>query len=233
MVEVKEARATALEIPELMNGDKLTRHEFERRYMAMPELKKAELLEGVVYMPSPVHYAKHGEPHARVITWLGTYAAFTPHLRVADNATVRLDNDNEPQPDVLLRLEEQAGGSSSQSEDDYLIGPPELVVEISKSSVSYDLHVKRDVYRRSGVQEYLVWRIDDEVFDWFVLDEGRYERLEPTNGIFASQTFPGLRLDAEALLKGDMARVLSVLQEGVGTKEHEAFVEELGTRGEG
>ena len=215
-----------------MNGDKLTRHEFERRYHAMPDVKKAELLEGVVYMPSPVHYAKHGEPRARVITWLGTYVAFTPYLRVADNATVRLDNDNEPQPDVLLRLEERVGGSSSQSEDDYLIRPPELVVEISKSSVSYDLHVKRDVYRRSGVREYLVWRIDDEAFDWFVLNEGKYEKLEPAAGILTSQTFPGLQLDAEALLRGDMARVLSVLQEGVGTAEHKAFVEGLGARGE-
>ena len=231
MVEVK-TRANTLKMPKLTNGDKLTRSEFERRYHAMPDTKKAELLEGVVYIPSPVHYENHGEPHARVITWLGTYAAFTPHLRVADNATVRLDNDNEPQPDVLLRLEEQAGGRSVQSADDYLEGPPELIVEVSKSSVSYDLHVKLDVYRRSGVQEYLVWRIEDEAFDWFVLNEGRYERLEPLGGILASKTFPGLRLDAEALLRGDMAHVLSVLQEGVGTAEHKAFVEGLGTRGE-
>ena len=229
MVEVKEARATALEIPELMNGDKLTRHEFERRYMAMSELKKAELLEGVVYMGSPVSFERHAGPHADLMTWLGFYRAMTPGVLSGDNGTVRLDNDNEPQPDAFLFI--VSGGQAHIGEDGYLEGAPELAAEIAASSVSYDLHVKLDVYRRSGVQEYLVWRIDDEAFDWFMFSEGRYERLEPSDGVLVSKTFPGLRLDAEALLRGDMAHVLSVLQEGVGTKEHEAFVAGLGARG--
>ena len=38
----------------LEHGDHLTREEFERRYEAMPHVRKAELIEGVVYMPSPV-----------------------------------------------------------------------------------------------------------------------------------------------------------------------------------
>ena len=229
MVEVK-ARATALEIPELMNGDRLTRHEFERRYHAMPELKKAELLEGVVYMGSPVSFERHAGPHADLMTWLGFYRAMTPGVLSGDNGTVRLDNDNEPQPDAFLFI--VSGGQAHIGEDGYLEGAPELAAEIAASSVSYDLHVKQDVYRRSGVREYLVWRIDDEAFDWFVLNEGKYEKLEPAAGILTSQTFPGLQLDAEALLRGDMARVLSVLQEGVGTAEHKAFVEGLGARGE-
>ena len=226
MVEVKEARATALEIPELMNGDKLTRHEFERRYMAMPELKKAELLEGVVYMGSPVSFERHAGPHADLMGWLTVYRAMTPGVLSGDNGTVRLDNDNEPQPDAFLFI--VSGGQAHIGEDGYLEGAPELAAEIAASSVSYDLHVKQDVYRRSGVQEYLVWRVDDETFDWFVLNEGRYERLEPLGGVLVSKTFPGLRLDAEALLRGDMARVLSVLQEGVGTAEHKVFVAGLG-----
>ncbi len=230
MVEVK-ARATALEIPELMNGDKLTRHEFERRYHAMPELKKAELLEGVVYMGSPVSFERHAGPHSDLMTWLGFYRAMTPGVLSGDNGTVRLDNDNEPQPDAFLFI--VSGGQAHIGEDGYLEGAPELAAEITASSVSYDFHVKHDVYRRSGVQEYLVWRIDDEAFDWFVLNEGRYERLEPADGILVSKTFPGLRLDVEALLRGDMARVLSVLQEGIRTKEHEAFVGELGSRAKG
>lgn len=228
MVEVKKVRSTTLE-PKLMNGDKLTHSEFERRYRAMPELKKAELLEGVVYMPSPVHYKKYGAPHAHIITWLGTYAALTPFVSISDNTTVRLDNDNEPQPDVFLRIDERAGGISRQSGDDYLEGPPELIVEIAASSVSYDLHVKLDVYRRSGVQEYLVWRVDDAAFDWFVLREGRYERLE-SSGVLVSPMFPGPELDAAALLEGDMARVLKVLQEGMARPEHAAFVRDLEAR---
>ena len=89
----------------LENGDRLTRREFERRYAARPDIKKAELIEGVVHMPSPVRFASHGEPHSWVLAWLGTYCASTPGVRVADNTTVRLDSNNEPQPDALLRIE--------------------------------------------------------------------------------------------------------------------------------
>ena len=153
----------------LANGDRLTRQEFERRYAARPDLKKAELIEGVVYMPSPVHFAAHAEPHGVVLAWLVTYCALTPGVRVADNATVRLDLDNEPQPDALLRIEPAAGGRSRLSADDYVEGAPELIVEIAASSASYDLHDKMRAYRRNGVPEYLVWRVYENQFDWFVL----------------------------------------------------------------
>lgn len=109
-------------------------------------------------MPSPVHFAAHGEPHLAILTWLGTYCAFTPGVRAADNATIRLDLDNEPQPDALLRIEPEAGGHSHLSEDDYVEGAPELVIEIVASSATYDMHDKLRAYRRNGVQEYLVWR---------------------------------------------------------------------------
>lgn len=132
----------------LENGDKLTRAEFERRYQAMPNVKKAELIEGKVYMASPVRAKRHGKPHARIMGWLVTYEAVTLGVEVLDNATVRLDADNEPQPDALLRIE--SGGQSQLSEDDYIQGAPELIVEIAASTASYDLHEKRNVYRRNG-----------------------------------------------------------------------------------
>ncbi|BAY19296.1 hypothetical protein NIES21_51560 [Anabaenopsis circularis NIES-21] len=146
-----------LTIPPLENGDKLTRAEFERRYHAMPNLKKAELIERVVYVASPVRAKTHGKPHSRIMTWLGTYEAATLGVETLDNTTVRLDADNEPQPDALLRIEQ--GGQSSITEDDYVEGAPELIVEIAASSASYDLHEKLKVYRRNQVQEYLVWRV--------------------------------------------------------------------------
>ncbi|TRU84149.1 MAG: Uma2 family endonuclease, partial [Microcystis panniformis Mp_MB_F_20051200_S9] len=115
-------------IPRLENGDKLTRREFERRYKAMPNLKKAELIEGIVYiMASPLRIKNHGEPHADIIGWLSVYKAFTPNLQLGDNCTVRLDADNEPQPDALLRIKN--GGQSTISEDGYVEGAPELIVE--------------------------------------------------------------------------------------------------------
>ena len=210
------------------NGDRLTRQEFERRYATRPDIKKAELIEGVVYMSAAVRLTSHGEPHSLVIAWLVTYCASTPGVRTADNATVRLDLDNEPQPDVLLRIEPRAGGQSRVSGDDYLEGAPELVVEIAASSVSYDLHDKLRVYRRNGVREYVVWRVHDRQIDWFVLEDDEYRRLVPdADGVLHSTVCPGLRLAVEALLAGNVAVVLDELQRGVHSDEHTAFVERL------
>jgi Uma2 family endonuclease len=206
----------------------LSRQEFERRYQATPHIKKAELIEGVVYMPSPVHLQSHAEPHARILTWLGVYCASTPQVQLGDNATVRLDLDNEPQPNALLRLQLAAGGRSSVSEDDYVEGAPELIVEVASSSASYDLHDKLQVYRRNGVQEYVVWRVDDKQIDWYRLVDGEYVPQKTDDaGLMHSQVFPGLRLAVQALLNGDLAQVLSELQERLGTPEHAAFVERL------
>jgi Uma2 family endonuclease len=213
------------------NGDRLTRDEFERRYETMPHLKKAELIEGVVYVPAALRYRKHGKPHSNIMLWLTTYEASTPGVETADNTTVRLDLDNEPQPDALLRIDEAYGGQSSISEDDYVEGAPELIVEIAASSASYDLHDKREAYRRNGVQEYLVWRVVDRAFDWFSLQSGEYVLLEPdSEGVIRSLIFPGLDLQIEALLAGNLAQVLVILQQGMGSDRHQNFIAQLSTK---
>jgi Uma2 family endonuclease len=215
-------------IPALENGDRLTRAEFERRYSLIPDIKKAELIEGVVYVASPLRYNRHGRPHSQMMTWLGVYVVGTPGVELADNTTVRLDLDNEPQPDALLRLDEACGGRSRISEDDYVEGAPELIVEIAASSASYDLHDKLHAYRRNGVREYLVWLVQEIEFRWYILDQGEYRQQQrDAVGMLNSPFFPGLRLDVQALLQGEMPRVLTGLQEGLGAPEHQAFVEEL------
>ncbi|NJN87789.1 MAG: Uma2 family endonuclease [Leptolyngbyaceae cyanobacterium SL_7_1] len=217
-----------LTVPLLENGDRLSRHEFERRYDAMPELKKAELIEGVVYVPAAVRIVNHGRPHAQIMGWLLAYQAVTPGVDIGDNATVRLDRDNEPQPDGLLRIAPEVGGNSRISDDGYVEGAPELIVEIAASSVSIDMNAKLNVYRRNGVQEYLVWRVNDDELDWFTLQNDQYVALEPNaEGIVQSQVFPGLWLAVEALLEGDLANVLAELQRGTAAAEHQAFVERL------
>lgn len=194
----------------------------------MPDLKKAELIKGVVYMGSPVRFGKHGEPHASLLTWLGTYAASTEGVRLGGNATVRLDWDTEPQPDALLRVEAAGHANSRVTADDYVEGAPELVAEISSSTVSYDLHDKMDAYRGAGVKEYLVWRVEDREFDWFLLREGDYVRMAPdADGVCGSRTFSGLRLAVAALLAGDMAQVMVELQTGLEAAEHAEFVASL------
>jgi Uma2 family endonuclease len=216
------------QLPVLENGDRLTRQEFEQRYAAMPNLKKAELIEGVVYLASPVRIVNHGRPHAYVMGWLTAYIAATPKIDIADNTTVRLDLDNEPQPDAILRLEPECGGSSRITEDGYVEGAPELVVDIAASSASYDLHVKLNMYRRNGVQEYMVWQVHDRKIDWFSLQSGKYLSLLPDDrGILRSQVFIGLGLDVKALLNGDIAKVFATLNEELSTTEHQAFVVQL------
>lgn len=218
-------------MPLLENGDRLTRDEFERRYHAMPNLKKAELIEGVVYVPSPLRYQRHGRPHSMIIGCLIAYEAATPGVESADNATVRLDLENEPQPDALLRIEEACGGQSRISEDDYVEGAPELIVEIASSSASYDLHDKLRVYRRNGVQEYIVWQMAEQKLDWFSLQGGEYIPLQPDeSGLICSRIFPGLDLAIAALLAGDLATVLAQVQRSMTTEAHQVFVEQLAQR---
>jgi Uma2 family endonuclease len=213
----------------LESGDRLTRDEFERRYAVMPEVKKAELVEGVVYLASPVRVKSHGQPHCDLITWLGTYRALTPGVMGCDNTTVRLDADNEPQPDILLRIDE--GGRSRITPDDYIEGAPELIVEIAASSASYDLHDKKYAYRRNGVQEYIVWQASPPSVVWFALQAGEYVALAPdAAGILRSQVFPGLWLNVEALVSGNLAQVLETLKEGISDSSHQAFVEQLSQR---
>jgi Uma2 family endonuclease len=212
-------------IPPLENGDRLTRAEFERRYDAMPELKKAELIEGEVYIPSPVRHSLHSHPHTRLVTWLGNYETDTPGVEAGDNGSVRLDLDNEPQPDAFLIIRPDHGGQARISDDDYIEGAPELVGEVASSRVSYDLGKKLFVYRRSGVCEYVVWRVLDRQIDWFVNREGQFELLSPgDDGILRSAVFPGLWLDPDALVRGDKARVKAVLQQGLSSPEHAEFV---------
>ena len=193
----------------LENGDRLNRIEFERRYTAS-NIKKAELIEGLVHVASPLRFTPHAEPHARILTWLGTYQSMVAKLAVGIEPTVRLDEDNEPQPDaVLFRL----GGNAQIDEDGYITGAPELVVEIAASTVSYDLHAKKRVYERNGVKEYIVWRTLDREIDWFILEDGKYEKLAPDDtGVIHSREFDGLRLNVKAILNGDMVVVLHSLR---------------------
>lgn len=218
-------------IPPLQNGDHLTIKEFRKRYEAMPVNIKAELINGVVYMSSPVTMSFHGQPHANLSCWLGTYRAYTPGLQAGDNATLReLLGEHEPQPDLCLRILEAFGGQSATNADGYVVGAPEYIGEISASSVSYDLHEKLQVYQENGVLEYAIWRVLDEEIDWLYLKRGKFQRLAQTNGIYKSRAFPGLWLDTKAMIADDLATVLEVVQQGIASPEHRRFVEKLRSR---
>jgi hypothetical protein len=227
-VDLDEVVGKRHPFPPLEAGDHLTRDEFETRYALMPAGKKAELLEGVVFMPSLVTDRYHGNPHFQIIQWLGLYQLATPGTAGGDNSTLRLDLVNEPQPDLLLRILPTHGGACGWDADGNLQGAPEFIAEVSGRKANYDSGVKREVYLRHGVKEYVIWRVLDEAVDWCVLREGHYEvRAADEQGVLRSAVFPGLWLDPAVLICGDMETVVRVAQVGIASPEHAAFVQRL------
>ncbi|MEZ6127371.1 MAG: Uma2 family endonuclease [Planctomycetaceae bacterium] len=227
IADIPTASAT---LPPLQPGDRMNRFEFERRYHAMPDCKKAELVEGVVYVPSPARL-RHGQLHALVMGWIVNYSIATSGTECADNATNRLDNDNEPQPDVALFIDPVCGGQSRISDDGYLTGPVEFVAEISVSSVSLDRGPKLRTYERHGVKEYLIWRVEDNLLEWYALRETGFELQPlPDDGIYRSETFPGLWLNSAAMLGMNGKTVMQTLGDGLGSADHADFVRRLASR---
>jgi len=206
----------------LYPGQRLTRDEFLRRWEAMPQLKFAELIGGIVYMPSPLS-TEHGDTDFNVATWLGTYAVLTPVCRGNDNSTWLMLEDS-PQPDKSLRILTEYGGHS-RPQGKYLSGAPEFLSEVSLTSESYDLNEKLNLYQAAGVDEYLAVLLESREIRWRRLVDGVYELMPASaDGVLRSQVFPGLWLQPAALLAGDMALVLATLQQGLQSPEHAAFV---------
>lgn len=198
--------------PFLESGDRLTRAEFHRRYLARPDIKRAELIDGVVYVPSPTRWSYHDDQATAMVAWVAAYAARHHGVHAGSTATLFLEGDNEVQPDAFLFKVDADGPGARVNEQGYIEGAPQLVVEVAASTVSYDLHDKMDVYRRNGVHEYIVWRVLDAMIDWYRLRGDEYEWVEPDDdGVIASAVFHGLRLHVPKLLAGDVAGVLAEL----------------------
>jgi Uma2 family endonuclease len=219
-------RGPAVAIPPLFAGDHLDAPTFHERYEAMPPSTRAELIGGVVHMPSPL-YLDHGSEGFAAGTWLGYYAARTPGVAGADNTSTRLDAKGEVQPDFSLRIRPESGGQSQEARE-FIVGAPELIVEVSRSSRRTDLGAKQEQYERAGVLEYVVVGLDpDEIF-WFILRDSRFERLAPgEDAYYRSEVFPGLWLDPAALFNEDLAGLVAVVDLGAATPEHAEFVARL------
>jgi Uma2 family endonuclease len=197
----------------LEKGEFLHSREFLRRDERMPQVKKAELVEGVVYLGSPVS-TRHSKPDALIQGWLVAYASRHPEVEVHTNVTVILDAENTVQPVALLRRLPEHGGLSRVNEDGYLVGPPELVVEVAAASSSIDWRDKRRAYCRNGVREYLVWLVAEARLEWFRLEGDDYRPQPPdAHGLFHSRALPGLRLPLASALAGDVAAVLGALSQ--------------------
>ena len=221
-------RDSATESMRLDNGDRMTQAEFHRRYLAYPEDVKFELVEGVVYMASPLR-RDHGKYHVQLGILLELYESETPGVEVLDNVTTILGEESEPQPDLALRVLSAYGGRSRETDDDYIEGPPELIAEVAYSTRSIDMHQKRRDYERAGVREYLVLCVEEAALHWFRF-KPRVELVADKRAVYRSRVFPGLWLDSAAIFARDRAQAVKTLRDGLASPEHAAFVRKLQAR---
>ena len=220
------AKSSVEELPPLRAGDHLDRETFHRRYEAMPSKFRAELVKGVVIVPSPLG-CPHGAFHARILTWLGTYSISTSGTTIFDNTTTILDDENEVQPDAQLVILPEFGGQGAQP-GAYVEGAPQLVVEVAATSEAYDLFEKFEVYQQAGVREYLVVLVREQQVRWFASEQGRFLPLAAdAAGVMRSGLFPGLWLDTAALFAEHPAGLLTTLQAGLADPAHREFVQRL------
>jgi hypothetical protein len=238
----RPARAPAT-VPLLHEGDRLTAREYLRRYEADPVVTRAELIDGVVYVNavrrpdgtgesvSPISAEFHADPQGAVIGMFYWYAVNTPGVAGTGPVTLLVDDRNLPEPDAVLRVLPEYGGATSLNRRGYVLGPPELLVEVAHTSVARDMGPKYRAYEAGGVAEYLVWRTSRGKIDLFALRRGAYSAVAPdAAGVVRSGQFPGLWLDSAALLAGDNRRALETLQAGLASPEHAAFVAKLAVR---
>jgi Uma2 family endonuclease len=214
---------------ELHNGDRMTQKEFHAIYEQMPEDFRAELIGGIVYVASPLK-RRHGKNHYRLTFVFNLYESRTPGIEGSDNTTVILGEDDEPQPDLYLRILPECGGQSATSDNDYVLGAPELTAEVAHSSHAIDLHSKRDSYARNGVLEYIVVCVREGLVRWFDLQSGE-EFTADAEGVLRSRIFPGLWLHGPALLARNYPQLTAALERGLATPEHAAFVAKLAGAG--
>lgn len=215
---------TPRQYAQLHSGDRMTREEFHRIYQQMPEDFKAELIGGIVYVASPMRLP-HGKRHVAMSAVLAKYESETPGVEGADNSTLLLGDESEPQPDLFMRILPECGGQSSTTADEYLLGAPELVIEIAHSSYAIDLHGKRGDYVAAGVLEYLVVNLHDRRLHWFDLSVNQQQSAD--DGIFRMRTMPGLWIHEEGLLAKDYRVMMATLDAGLASDEHQAFVAKL------
>ena len=218
----------SLETPPLREGDHLNAEEFHRRYEAMPELKNARLIDGVVHMSSPMCFHRHGRPHSEIHGWLYLYSRFLPGIHLADNTSLRVDDLNEPQPDLMLFLDGANGGASWFDDRGFVHGVPDLIVEVAGTTAREDAGEKRALYESIGVREFILWRTIEQRLDWWHLVGGTYQLLPPDEaGVIRSVVFPGLWLYPDALIGRDARAIAAVIEAGLASEEHQKFAATL------
>ena len=213
--------------PLLYEGQRLDQPTFHAIYERMHEDFKAELIDGLVHLAMTVH-CDHGEFDAEMIGFLVIYGVETPGTRVRSNTTAKLGPRSEVQPDSVLLVLPEFGGRTRLEPPGIQIEAPELVVEISDSTLRRDLDAKKRVYEQAGALEYVVFDVPNRKFYWFVLREGKFEALPlDADGSYHSKAFPGLWIDEAAFVGNDGPATMAALRRGLASPDHGRFVEQL------
>jgi hypothetical protein len=217
--------------PPLADGQLVSLEEFEQRFDATPDLKHAELLDGVAYLRHDGR-AFAGSCRAALIGWLGVYSASTRFLLPGAHGHVALDDRNELQPDAILAVRPEAGGTVVLDATGVVRSAPDFAADVFTTTNATLLPKRIAAHERGGTLEYLVWYAEHKCVDWLVRERGEFVAMnpDPADGLLKSVAFPGLWLDATALLNGDLDTVLAALQRGLASAEHKAFVSQLAAR---
>jgi len=215
-------------IPLLNPGDRLSQPEFHRRYETYPDDTRFELIGGIVYMMAPAGF-EHGRSGYDLTGILWAYERATPGVVGATGPTVILGESSEPEPDLVLMIAPDHGGRTRLKQINhkhYIEGPPELIVEVAHSTITFDLNAKRKDYQRGGVHEYIVLCLPQPSVKWFDLQQDD-ELSIGEDGVLRSIAFPGLWIDAPALRDRNPDRLMKTLQRGIDSREHQEFVARL------
>lgn len=225
---LKQRKRNEQGVPLLRAGDRLSQPEYHRRYEAYPADTRFELVGGIVYMMAPAGF-EHGRSGYDITGIFWAYERDTPGVVGATGPTVILGDTSEPEPDLVLMIAPDHGGRTRLKQINhkhYIEGPPELVVEVAHSTVSFDLNAKRKDYLRGGVLEYIVICLPEPSVKWFDLQQDDELPLGE-NGVLRSKAFPGLWIDTLALLNRNSGLLMKTLQRGIDSGEHQEFVARL------
>ncbi|MEM9587177.1 MAG: Uma2 family endonuclease [Planctomycetota bacterium] len=221
------ASTSSFKLAALEPGDRMNATEFRRRDSVTSDRYKTELIEGVVHMAAAVR-VEHGRCQGLIAGLLNEYCSETPGTDTAADATARLDEANEPQPDVSAFIVAECGGRTRIDDDGYLVGGPELLVEVSHATDAVDRGIKRRVYELHGVAEYAVWRIGLGLIEWYRLRDDQLVLTPPDDdGVYRSNVLPGFWLNVAAAVAINRVAVLETLRQGLASPQHATFVDHL------
>ena len=134
-----------------------------------------ELIDGQLVVMSPIH-----DPHIVCVNRLNTIFSrrLVTHeiedVVVSVQNPVRIDEHNEPEPDVVL----STALDGAPRPDDVL-----LLVEVSGSTLNYDRDVKRSLYARAGLPEVWIVNLDDQQIEVHRNPDGDVYRTRHLTGL--------------------------------------------------